>query len=317
MIGDETRGASWTRALLGVPAKEVHVCGDPAAIPAVSAICAITGDDFEVKHYERLTAINPLNESLGGDYSKIEEGDAIVAFSRKDIYAIRKAVEKQTMHKCCVVYGSLPPETRSAQARLFNDPNSGYRVLVASDAIGMGLNLNIRRVVFHTMRKFDGQTTGPVSLPMVKQIAGRAGRRNSIYPEGFSTTLHDEDLPYLHSCVGTPTEPITHAGLFPDPEQLRSFSAVLPPGTPLSKIISEFLTACQLEGPYFMCRSEDMESTAELLQPYPLTLEQRSNLCLAPANLRNVEVCRSSSSISFSQFFCPYFTSFYILCSIL
>jgi len=77
----------------------------------------------------------------------------VVAFSRKDIYAIRRMIERKTEHKVCVVYGALPPETRSQQARLFNDVNSGYRVLVASDAIGMGLNLNIRvsaRSVLHS-----------------------------------------------------------------------------------------------------------------------------------------------------------------------
>lgn len=52
-------------------------------------------------------------------------------------------------HHCCLlqIYGALPPETRRRQANLFNDPNSGYDVLVASDAVGLGLNLNIRRVV--------------------------------------------------------------------------------------------------------------------------------------------------------------------------
>jgi ATP-dependent RNA helicase SUPV3L1/SUV3 len=57
----------------------------------------------------------------------------------------------------CVVYGALPPEMRRLQARLFNDPSSRYDVLVASDAVGMGLNLNIRRVVFHTLQKFEGE----------------------------------------------------------------------------------------------------------------------------------------------------------------
>ena len=59
---------------------------------------------------------------------------------------------------------------------------SDYNVLVASDAIGMGLNLNIRRVVFHTMEKFDGTSFGRVHPSQVKQIAGRAGRHNSRYP---------------------------------------------------------------------------------------------------------------------------------------
>ena len=291
MIGDDTRGASWTRALLGVPAAEVHVCGDVAALSAIEAICASTGDSFEIRHYERMTAISPQTTSLDGDYAKIKAGDAIVAFSRKDIYAIRSAVERKTAHKCCVVYGSLPPETRATQARLFNDPTSGFRVLVASDAIGMGLNLNIRRVVFHTMRKFDGISTGPLSTSAVKQIAGRAGRRNSIYPEGFATTLVDEDLPMMVKGLATPSTPITAAGLFPNPEQLVVFSALLPPRTPLTKVISEFMNSSKLEGPYFMCRSEELHRTATLLLRYEnIAIETRAMLCLIPANLRKPEV---------------------------
>jgi ATP-dependent RNA helicase SUPV3L1/SUV3 len=65
----------------------------------------------------------------------------------------RRQIESKTPYKCAVIYGQLPPETRSLQARLFNEENTGYDVLVASDAIGMGLNLNIRRTIFHTTIK--------------------------------------------------------------------------------------------------------------------------------------------------------------------
>lgn len=54
------------------------------------------------------------------------------------------------------MYGALPPATRSMQAKAFNDKNSPYKVLVATDAVGMGLNLAIRRVIFDSMVKFDG-----------------------------------------------------------------------------------------------------------------------------------------------------------------
>lgn len=69
------------------------------------------------------------------------------------------------------------------QAHIFNDPDSGYDVLVASDAVGMGLNLNIRRIIFHSLQKFEGTQTAPVSVSMIKQIAGRAGRRGSRWPK--------------------------------------------------------------------------------------------------------------------------------------
>jgi Helicase conserved C-terminal domain len=78
--------------------------------------------------------------------------------------------------------------TRPEQARRFNDPDSGYDVLVASDAIGMGLNLNIQRIIFNSVYKNDG--TGIVRLDhsAMKQISGRAGRRNSPFPIGGKFT---------------------------------------------------------------------------------------------------------------------------------
>ena len=77
--------------------------------------------------------------------------------------------------RVCVVYGALPPEMRRTQARLFNEPGNGYDVLVASDAIGMGLNLNIRRIIFHTLSKtMGGGHEDIVEVPpaQIKQIAG-------------------------------------------------------------------------------------------------------------------------------------------------
>jgi ATP-dependent RNA helicase SUPV3L1/SUV3 len=107
--------------------------------------------------------------------------------------------------KCAIIYGALPMESRTQQARLFNDPASGYDILVATDAIGMGLNLNIRRIVFYTIRKptkkDDTIVVENLPMGMVKQIAGRAGRYNSHYPEGFVTTFYQQDYPYLRQCL--------------------------------------------------------------------------------------------------------------------
>ncbi len=143
MIGDPFRGPGWISAVLGVWAKEIHLCGEETAVPLVEALLEHTGDDLEVRRYERLTPLVVEEESLGGDFSKIKKGDCIVAFNRSSIFAIKKTVEDTTGMRCAVVYGRLPPEIRSEQAALFNDPDSGYDVIVGSDAIGMGLNLYV------------------------------------------------------------------------------------------------------------------------------------------------------------------------------
>lgn len=75
-----------------------------------------------------------------GSYAKVEPGDCVVCFSRPDIFAVKKEIEKLTPYKCCVIYGTLPPAIRAEQARQFNDPNSGYEILIASDAIGERMN---------------------------------------------------------------------------------------------------------------------------------------------------------------------------------
>jgi hypothetical protein len=154
-----------------------------------------------------------------------------VAFSRQDIFRIREAIERLTDHKCCVVFGQLPPETRSKQASLFNEEGSGYDVLVASDAVGMGLNLNIRRIVFHATEKIgDVVANGKqkVEASMMKQIAGRAGRRSSQYKDqGMVTCLHAADMPWLHESLGLPVKQVEAAGLFPAVEHLQVYSNLL------------------------------------------------------------------------------------------
>ncbi|CAG8837197.1 10071_t:CDS:2, partial [Racocetra persica] len=164
MISDQQRGWAWTQALLGLQAKEIHICGEPSAVPLVKSICQSINEDIEVREYKRLSTLEISPKSLDGDLKKIQQGDCVVTFSRKSIFSLKHEIEAATGLRCAVAYGSLPPgvceynftflicgilinienfylETRSQQAKLFNDPNSGFDVLVASDAIGMGLNL--------------------------------------------------------------------------------------------------------------------------------------------------------------------------------
>ncbi|MCD7467539.1 RNA helicase [Datura stramonium] len=120
MIGCRSRGFSFTRALLGLAANELHLCGDAAAVPLVQEILKVTGDTIKVQYYERLSPLVPLKVPLGS-FSNIRTGDCIVTFSRTEIYRMKKQIETGGMHRCSVVYGSLPPETRTRQATMFND----------------------------------------------------------------------------------------------------------------------------------------------------------------------------------------------------
>ena len=96
--------------------------------------------------------------------------------------------------KSSVIYGSLPPEIRRRQMELFNTGQT--KVVVSTDAIGMGLNLPVKRIVFLEMEKFDGISKRPLELPEIKQIAGRAGRYG-LHENGLVTAMGKKNLNYL------------------------------------------------------------------------------------------------------------------------
>jgi ATP-dependent RNA helicase SUPV3L1/SUV3 len=141
MIADSRRGWAWTRAVLGCRAQELHLCGEMRAVPLIRELVALTGDVLEIHHYERLNPLKVMDKSLEGDLRKMQKGDCLVSFSRVGIHSLKSDIEKATGRRAAIVYGSLPAEIRTQQANLFNDPNNDYDFLVASDAIGMGLNL--------------------------------------------------------------------------------------------------------------------------------------------------------------------------------
>ncbi len=105
--------------------------------------------------------------------TRLPRRSAIVAFSANDVYAIAELVRRQR-GGAAVVLGALSPRTRNAQVALYQ--NGDVDFLVATDAIGMGLNLDLDHVAFAGIRKFDGQTHRNLSAAELGQIAGRAGR---------------------------------------------------------------------------------------------------------------------------------------------
>ncbi|MFN3911345.1 helicase-related protein, partial [Hyphomonas sp.] len=105
--------------------------------------------------------------------TKLPKRTAIVAFSAEEVYAIAELLRRQK-GGAAVVMGALSPRTRNAQVALYQSGEVEY--IVATDAIGMGLNLDVERVVFASRSKFDGRRRRPLSLAESAQIAGRAGR---------------------------------------------------------------------------------------------------------------------------------------------
>ena len=151
-MADENRGSFWTRAILGIRAEEIHVCCSGTAENLLVRMIRRCGDTYEIVRHERNTKLEfiPKRYDMGKD---VERGDALIAFSKKNVLAIAATLEGRGI-KASVIYGNLPPQTRQEQVRLFTEGIN--QVVVATDAIGMGINLPIRRIVFMNSMKFDG-----------------------------------------------------------------------------------------------------------------------------------------------------------------
>ncbi|KAI0541508.1 P-loop containing nucleoside triphosphate hydrolase protein [Xylaria digitata] len=305
MIGDAERGWAWTQAFLGVQAKELHLCGEERAVQLIQSLCATIGDKCIVHRYQRLSGLETMHESLDGKLENLQKGDAVVSFSRISIHALKKRIEEVTGRRCAMIYGSLPPETRAQQAALFNDPDNDYDYLVASDAIGMGLNLEIRRVVFEATHKRDSSSFRQMSVSELKQIGGRAGRYRTANqairaatldtqpPEskpsgpGLVTALEDEDLAIIIQAFNSDPENMATAGIQPPTAAIERLSTYFPPNTPLSFILVRLRDIARLSSKFHLCQLKEMLQIADLIQPFPMSIYDRCVFLNAPVALRD------------------------------
>ena len=209
MIADPFRGHNWTRALLGLCADEIHVCMAPEAEEIVKAVIDECEDDYEVIYHERKTPLNFQKGSIA--LEEVQKGDALVVFSRRSVLSLASALTRHHI-RASVIYGDLPPASRREQVHKFASGETD--VVVSTDAIGMGLNLAIRRIIFVEVKKFDG-TDFRLLLPSeIKQVAGRAGRYG-LSEEGYVMAL--EHPSHVANALEDPVDPIDIAYLgFPE-----------------------------------------------------------------------------------------------------
>ncbi|KAH8295033.1 hypothetical protein KR018_006286 [Drosophila ironensis] len=293
-IRDPQRGWAWTRAFLGLIAEEVHVCGEAGALSLLQKICETTGENVEVRNYERLTELTVENTALGS-LDNVVPGDCIVCFNKNDIYTVSREIETRGK-EVAVIYGGLPPGTKLAQAAKFNDPANSCKVMVATDAIGMGLNLSIRRIIFYSMMKPTMNDRGEreidtISVSSALQIAGRAGRFRTQWEHGYVTAFKAEDLQILQRILNQTPEPLKQAGLHPTADQIELYAYHLP-NSSLSNLMDIFVNLCTVDDSlYFMCNIEDFKFLAEMIQHVPLPLRARYIFCCAPINRKMPFVC--------------------------
>lgn len=202
MLSDPDRGAAWTAAIMGVPARHVFILGAADCIPLVKRIADLCDDPVDEIHLERKS---PLKAGGALSLSDLRSGDALIAFSRREVLDLRAELMAHNK-RVAVIYGALSPEVRRAEAARFNQGQAD--ILIATDAIGMGLNLSIRRVVFSTLRKYDGRQTRSLTTQEIKQIGGRAGRFGK-HEQGLVCVLEGAGSPhFIRQMLEAPPEPI-------------------------------------------------------------------------------------------------------------
>ncbi|XP_055852940.1 ATP-dependent RNA helicase SUV3 homolog, mitochondrial [Episyrphus balteatus] len=294
LLKDPQRGWAWTRAFLGLIADEVHVCGEAGSLELLQKICETTHETVEVNTYNRLTELT-IEDSALVTLDNVQPGDCIVCFNKNDIYSVSREIEARGK-EVAVIYGGLPPGTKLAQAAKFNDPENSCKVMVATDAIGMGLNLSIRRIIFYsiikpTMNEKGEREIDTISVSQALQIAGRAGRFKTQWEHGYVTTYKAEDLPTLKNILTQSPDPLKKAGLHPTADQIELYAYHLPNST-LSNLMDIFVTLCTVDDSlYFMCNTEDFKFLAEMIQHVPLPLRARYVFCCAPINKKMAFVC--------------------------
>lgn len=214
MINDDQRGASWTRALLALNCKEIHICGAINSKELLIDILEDCGEEYEIKEYKR--DIPLIIEYKQFSYKDVNPGDALVVFSKKRVLELGSFYSNLGI-KSSMIYGDLPPEVRRKQYEQFINGESS--MLVSTDAIGMGVNLPIRRIVFMEIKKFDGNEVRYLNSQEVKQIAGRAGRKG-IYNEGFVASYGNTQK-FINNNLEIKDELIESAVLGPSEEILK------------------------------------------------------------------------------------------------
>ena len=177
---DPERGHVFTDRLLRARGRdETMILGSDSLKPMLKALVP----DAEVIGRPRFST---LSYAGAKKLSRLPRRSAIVAFSAEEVYAVAEAL-RRLRGGAAVVMGALSPRTRNAQVAMFQAGEVDY--LVATDAIGMGLNMDVHHVAFASLSKFDGRRQRRLTVAEMAQIAGRAGRHQR---DGTFGALHED-----------------------------------------------------------------------------------------------------------------------------
>lgn len=171
IVADQQRGWAWTRALFQLDADRIFILGSTAVEPMLRDFADSTGDDLDIHITSRFTPLQMIPNPVAP--VSIQKGTLFSVFSRNSVIQWGQFFRNNGF-SVAQIYGAMPPEVRREEARRFRSGEAD--ILVATDAVSMGLNLPAHTVVIGEYEKYDGSSTTPVPHSLVRQIAGRAGR---------------------------------------------------------------------------------------------------------------------------------------------
>ncbi|MBQ7487692.1 MAG: hypothetical protein IJT77_09400 [Clostridia bacterium] len=251
MIADKDRGGAWTDAILGLCADEIHACASPDSEALLTQIINDCGDELTIVRHHRMTPL--VMEKEGFQFPEsVRDGDALIVFSKARVHAVAADL-KRLGYRVSLIYGALPPDVRRDQAQRFLEGDTD--VVVSTDAIAMGMNLPIERVVFLESEKFDGDITRPLTTAEIKQIAGRAGRYG-IYDTGYVNAFGFKGM--VAQALNRPLYPLTEA-VIRFPESLLGLPL------PLTQIINHWI-AMKDKSCFSKASTERMAALAAMLE---------------------------------------------------
>ena len=277
MIADRDRGWAWANALIGVPAKTVYLTGSRDILEAVKRLCEWLGEPLKIVEFERKCEQVLLHKPT--PLEALEPQTALIAFSRAQVLEYRQKLSKK--YKVSVIYGNLSPEVRREEARRFREKES--EILVATDAIAMGLNLPIKTLLFTKESKFDGQNRRMLSASEVQQIAGRAGRyglNEKGYIGAINTKVLKSITPLLHEPLQSIEPPFR---VMANLSHIKLVASILQTDN-LEAIFSFFSKHMEFDGPFVAADFEGLAEISALIDRYDLALEDKFTFATAPVS---------------------------------
>ncbi|HEV7815412.1 MAG TPA: helicase-related protein, partial [Janthinobacterium sp.] len=218
----------------------------------------------------------------------LRRGDALIAFSRRDVLMWRDLATDMGL-AVATVYGNLSPEVRRAQAQRFRD--GAADVVVGTDAIAMGLNMPISRIVMTTTVKFNGQDEEEISAALARQIAGRAGRFG-VHQEGLVAGYDAETHEVMRALLKEKPVPLNASGfaVAPTLEHVHRIASVTGE-TSLARLLKRFIHNIDVPDGFFYPRiTEDQSERAVWLDTLPLSVAEKFTMSLVPVSSKVVSL---------------------------